>query len=153
MGDPPGGRSITPMPRRPSTCAQPSQPRLFHRQVTWAFNNSRSTRHYYDARGITWLDDCALSDGNADGISGLSKETVVKDGPHAGETTGRGGSKEGLGDGMGEWIDDVDKSLSLSWRSSAGKHRPPRPAGKGTGDESSVSSLSEQPNLLRLHVI
>ena len=46
---------------------------------------------------------------------------------------------------MGEWIDDVDKSLSLSWRSSAGKHRPPRPAGKGTGDESSVSSLSEQP--------
>jgi len=74
-----------------------------------------------------------LSDGSADGSS---KETVAKDGPHAGETTGKGGSKE--------WIDDVDKSLSLSRRSSAGKHRPPRPAGKGTGDESSVSSLSGQ---------
>ena len=45
---------------------------------------------------------------------------------------------------MGEWINDVGKSLSLSRRSLAGKHRPPRPAGKGTGDESSVSSLSEQ---------
>ena len=30
-----------------------------------------------------------LSDGNADGISGSSKETVVKDGPHAGETAER----------------------------------------------------------------
>ena len=85
-----------------------------------------------------------LSDGNADGMSRSSEETVAKDEPHAGETTGRGGSKEGVGDGMGEWIDDVGKSLSLSRRSSAGKHRPPRPAGKGTGDESSVSSLSEQ---------
>ena len=74
-----------------------------------------------------------LSDGDADGSS---KEIAVKDGPHAGETTGKGGSKEGVGDGMGEWIDDMDKSLSLSRRSSAGKHRPPRPAGKGTGDES-----------------
>jgi len=69
---------------------------------------------------------------------------VVKDGPHAGETTGKGWSKEGVGDGMGEWIDDVDKPLLLSRRSSAGKQRPPRPAGKGTGDESSVPSLSEQ---------
>ena len=85
-----------------------------------------------------------LSDGNADGISGPSKGTVVKDGPHVGETTDKGGSKEGVGDGMGEWIDDGDKSLSLSRRSSAGKHRPPRPAGKGTGDESSVSLLLEQ---------
>ena len=85
-----------------------------------------------------------LSDGNADGINGSSKGTVAKDGPYAGETTGKGGSKERVGDGMGEWIDDMDKSLSLSRRSSAGKHRPPRPAGKGTGDESSVSSLSEQ---------
>jgi len=54
-----------------------------------------------------------LSDGNADGMSGSSKGTVVKDGPHAGETTGKGGSKEGVGGGMGEleqWIDDVDKS-------------------------------------------
>ena len=51
-----------------------------------------------------------LSDGDADG---LSKEIAVKDGPHAGETTGKGGSKEGVGGGMGEleqWIDDVDKS-------------------------------------------
>ena len=36
------------------------------------------------------LDDCAPErDGNADGISGPSKGTVVKDGPHAGETTGK----------------------------------------------------------------
>ena len=80
-----------------------------------------------------------LSDGNADGMSILSEETVVKDEPHAGATTGKGGS-EGVGDGMGAWIDDVDKPLSLSRRSSAGKHRPPQPAGKGNGDESSVST-------------
>jgi len=92
--------------------------RLFYRQATWAFNNSRSTRHYYDARGEYGAIHSSiiepLSEGNADGTS---KETVVKDGPHAGETTGRGGSKEGVGDGMGEWIDDVDKSLLLSRRS------------------------------------
>jgi len=85
-----------------------------------------------------------LSDGNAGDISGRPKGTVVKDGPHVGETTNKGGSKEGVGDGMGAWIDDVDKPLSLSRRSSAEKHRPPRPAGKCYGDESSVSSLSEQ---------
>ena len=45
-----------------------------------------------------------LSDGNADSISGSSKETVVKDGPHAGETTG--------------WVrlaaQSLDSSLNLS---------------------------------------
>ena len=52
-----------------------------------------------------------LSDGNADDISGPSKGTVVKDGPHVGETTDKeGGSKGGVGDGMGEWIDDVGRS-------------------------------------------
>ena len=51
---------------------------------------------------------------------------MAKDEPHAGATTGIGGS-EGVGNGMGEWIDDVDKPLSLSCY----------------GDEASLSSLSE----------
>jgi len=39
-----------------------------------------------------------LSDGNADGMSISSEEAVVKDEPHAGATTGKGGS-EGVGNG------------------------------------------------------
>jgi len=52
---------------------------------------------------------------------------------------------------MGEWIDDVDKLLSLSRRSSAGKHRPPRPAGKGYGDESSVEFTLRRTRLFYRH--
>ena len=71
-----------------------------------------------------------LSDGKAHGMRSASEATMDKEEPHTGETTDKGGSKGGVGDGMGEWIDDGDKSLWLSRRSSAGKHRPPRPAGK-----------------------
>ena len=73
-----------------------------------------------------------LRDGNAHGMRSASEPGMVKEETHTGETTDKGGSKEGVGGGMGEWTDDGDKSLSLSRRSSAGKHRPPRPAGKGT---------------------
>jgi len=52
-----------------------------------------------------------LSDGNAHGMRSASEATVDKEKPHTGETTDKGGSQEGVGDGMGEWVDDGDKPL------------------------------------------
>ena len=71
-----------------------------------------------DRPGITTMQEesagsmiAPLSDGNADGISGPSKGTEVKDGPHVGETTGKGGSKEGVG----EHVCFIDTLSSAPW--------------------------------------